>query len=252
MPTASTLPPSLIRLTNRISFGSGGDCFPVVAQDQDEEAIMRCLAKPASGFSSDVPNSRPLRNQPVLDSSVPSRKYPRSHGSATHHLSVLTATGEARKIAAPFRWSTGRTLGSTRNPQNFKEFPSICELTSVAQTYDPAQVLSNAKTVIANTVGSPVFDATTTYRQGGVDVGTTQYIDAYQRANFSGSVQSQPTTCRWAAPRCWLSRRLARRRLTEETEVRSVSPWEWWTSTGSIHNCRASSASSPRSSPARW
>lgn len=59
-------------------------------------------------------------------------------------------------------------------------------------TYDPAHVLSNGKTVIANTVASPIFDATTTYTQGGVDVGTTQYIDAYQWANFWGTVQSQP------------------------------------------------------------
>ena len=59
-------------------------------------------------------------------------------------------------------------------------------------TYDPAHVLSNGKTVIANTVASPIFDATTTYTQGGVDVGTTQYIDAFQRANFCHTVQSQP------------------------------------------------------------
>jgi hypothetical protein len=59
-------------------------------------------------------------------------------------------------------------------------------------TYDPAHVLSNGKTVIANTVASPIFDATTTYTQGGVDVGTTQYIDAFQRANFWGTAQSQP------------------------------------------------------------
>ena len=55
-------------------------------------------------------------------------------------------------------------------------------------TYDPSHVLSNGKTVTNNTVASPIFDATTTYVQGGVDVGTTQYIDAFQRANFWGTV----------------------------------------------------------------
>src|SRR5208283_4950357 len=43
---------------------------------------------------------------------------------------------------------------------------------------------------IARTVLSPVFDMTTNYTQGGVDVGTTQYIDAFQRANFWSTVQS--------------------------------------------------------------
>ena len=39
-------------------------------------------------------------------------------------------------------------------------------------TFDPAHVLSNGKTVTNNTVTSPIFDSTTTYIQGGVNVGT--------------------------------------------------------------------------------
>lgn len=60
-------------------------------------------------------------------------------------------------------------------------------------TFDPAQVLSNGKTIIDNTVASPIFDSTTTYIIGGVNVGTTQYIDAFQRANFWGAVKSKPS-----------------------------------------------------------
>jgi hypothetical protein len=59
-------------------------------------------------------------------------------------------------------------------------------------TFDPAHVLSNGKTVTNNTVGSPIFNSSTTYVQGGVNVGATQYIDAFQRANFWGTVQSNP------------------------------------------------------------
>lgn len=59
-------------------------------------------------------------------------------------------------------------------------------------TFDPSHVLSNGNTVTTNTVDSPIFDSTTTYTQGGVDVGTTQYIDAFQRANFWGTVKSNP------------------------------------------------------------
>ncbi len=43
---------------------------------------------------------------------------------------------------------------------------------------------------VARTVLSPVFDMTTNYTQGGVNVGTTQYIDAFQRANFWSIVQN--------------------------------------------------------------
>jgi hypothetical protein len=61
-------------------------------------------------------------------------------------------------------------------------------------TFDPSHVLSNGNSVTTNTLTSPIFDSTTTYTQGGVDVGTTQYIDAFQRANFWGTVQSNPNS----------------------------------------------------------
>jgi hypothetical protein len=66
----------------------------------------------------------------------------------------------------------------------------ITSRTGGKTTYDPSHVLSNGKTVTSNTVASPIFDSTTTYTQGGVDMGTTQYIDAFQRANFWGAVSS--------------------------------------------------------------
>jgi hypothetical protein len=59
-------------------------------------------------------------------------------------------------------------------------------------TFDPQHVLSNGKTVVQNTLDSPIFTNTTTFIQGGVNVGTTQYIDAFQRANFWGIVQNNP------------------------------------------------------------
>jgi hypothetical protein len=43
---------------------------------------------------------------------------------------------------------------------------------------------------LARTVLSPIFDMSTTYTQGGVDVGTTQYVDAFQRGNFWSIVQN--------------------------------------------------------------
>lgn len=65
-------------------------------------------------------------------------------------------------------------------------------VTSNGSTFDPAHVLSNGNTVTQNTVTSPLFDSTTTYTQGGTNVGTTQYIDAYQRANFWHAVSANP------------------------------------------------------------
>ena len=47
---------------------------------------------------------------------------------------------------------------------------------------------------LSSTVLSPIFDTTTNYTQGGVNVGTTQYIDAYQRASFWSIVQNNPNS----------------------------------------------------------
>jgi hypothetical protein len=63
---------------------------------------------------------------------------------------------------------------------------------STGTTFDAEHVLTNGRTVIQNIVDSPIFDATTTYVQGGTNVGTTQYIDAFQRANFWGTVSGAP------------------------------------------------------------
>jgi hypothetical protein len=61
-----------------------------------------------------------------------------------------------------------------------------------SQTFDPLSIPANTGglSALQNTVVSPIFDSTTTYIQGGTNVGTTQYIDAFQRANFWGSVKT--------------------------------------------------------------
>ena len=61
---------------------------------------------------------------------------------------------------------------------------------SNGDVYDP--LTGGPFSPLSMTIRSPIFDSTTTYTQGGVDVGTTQYNDAYQRANFWSIVQNQP------------------------------------------------------------
>ncbi len=56
--------------------------------------------------------------------------------------------------------------------------------------YDP--LVGGTASPLARTLISPIFDTTTNYTQGGVNVGTTQYVDAFQRGNFWSIVQNQP------------------------------------------------------------
>ena len=63
---------------------------------------------------------------------------------------------------------------------------------SDGSVWDP--LAGGPQSPLARTILSPIFDNTTTYTQGGVDVGTTQYTDAYQRANFWSIVQNNPNS----------------------------------------------------------
>lgn len=60
-------------------------------------------------------------------------------------------------------------------------------------TFDPKnKVLANGKTVINNIIASPLFQPGIDFVQGGTDLGTTQYIDAFQRGNFWSTVGDEP------------------------------------------------------------
>ena len=57
--------------------------------------------------------------------------------------------------------------------------------------FDPTVDTIGAKSVINFMKSSPIFKAAD-FKSGTVDVGTTQYIDAFQRGNFWSTVQGEP------------------------------------------------------------
>lgn len=61
---------------------------------------------------------------------------------------------------------------------------------STGEVFDPLG--SGPLGPIGRTITSPIFDSSTTYTQGGVNVGTTQFVDAFQRGNFWSIVQNHP------------------------------------------------------------
>jgi hypothetical protein len=55
------------------------------------------------------------------------------------------------------------------------------------KTFDPSKhKLSNGRTVIQNTLKSPLFNAGIDFKQGATDLGNTEYIDAFQRGTWWG------------------------------------------------------------------
>ncbi len=65
------------------------------------------------------------------------------------------------------------------------------QLTYGSVVMSPERVLADGETTVQNTLASPLFKDLT-YTQGGTDVGTTQYGDAYQRASLWGTVHAHP------------------------------------------------------------
>jgi hypothetical protein len=51
-------------------------------------------------------------------------------------------------------------------------------------TEDPQTIQGNGQTAVQVTTSSPIYNAGVDFKQGGTDVGNTQYIDAFQRGNF--------------------------------------------------------------------
>jgi hypothetical protein len=59
------------------------------------------------------------------------------------------------------------------------------------RTFDPAKAtVSNGLTVINNVLASPIFKKGVNFTQGSTNLGTTQYVDAFQRGNFWSSVKT--------------------------------------------------------------
>ncbi|HTZ84239.1 MAG TPA: hypothetical protein VMB66_13660 [Candidatus Acidoferrales bacterium] len=54
-------------------------------------------------------------------------------------------------------------------------------------TFSPLTKLSNGQTAVQNTTSSPIFN-NMDFTSGGIDLGTTQYVDAFQRGNFWSTV----------------------------------------------------------------
>ncbi|MFZ1131032.1 MAG: hypothetical protein WAN38_09695 [Terriglobales bacterium] len=60
------------------------------------------------------------------------------------------------------------------------------------KTFDPVTTkVSNGLTVVNNVIASPLFNPGVNFTQGGTNLGTTQYIDAFQRGNFWKSVKKK-------------------------------------------------------------
>ena len=97
-----------------------------------------------------------------------------------HHISYVMAG------TSPISTNTSTTI-----PVYIIPIKMVYGSTNGNMTFDPvAHILSNGKNIVQNTTASPLFVSGVNFTQGGTNLGTTQYIDAYQRGNFWSSVST--------------------------------------------------------------
>lgn len=125
----------------------------------------------------------PIHANPYLNGRKPAGQLAQWNGSFTDHLSqtvnytmaggdpATSASTKVRVYIVPVKMVFGAKNGN--------------------MTFDPLAVtLPNGQSLMDNILASPLFSKSVKFVQGGVDVGRTQYIDAYQRANFWGKVHN--------------------------------------------------------------
>jgi hypothetical protein len=148
-------------------------------------ALTACIA--GSAFAQDASTTaRPMfeRLKPVVRNDV---KTPTTTPLRTWNSSFVYKN-------KTYKYNMVGTAPSTGVSTTIKAFiiPVVFQIKNgtTTSTFSPLTKQSNGLTAVQNTTASPVFKSMD-FTSNGVDMGTTQYIDAFQRGNFWGTVQSK-------------------------------------------------------------
>ena len=150
-------------------------------------AAVACVTATALAQDEDTMPARPMYGHiaphPGTTTKAPVTPLPTWNGSFVYHAQV-------------YRYNMVGTAPSTGTSTTVPVFIIPVKLTYVTgtgtQVFSPFRKLSNGQTAIQNTIASPIFQVGVDFTSGGTDLGNTQYIDAFQRGTFWGTVSSHP------------------------------------------------------------
>lgn len=144
-----------------------------------------CFNVSASAQAYD-PTARPMYKvlpaHPATRSAAPAAQLPQHTFTWTYNKQNLSAV-----IVGPDPATTNSTTTITVGIIPIK---MVYGSNNGNMTFDPNTKYTGNFTATQVVAGSPLFKSSIDYVQGGVDLGKTQYIDAYDRANFWGSIQT--------------------------------------------------------------
>ena len=112
-----------------------------------------------------------------------------SGGTAQPLVTLPTWTGSFTYLGKTYSYYMVGTAPKTGTSTTVKAFIIPVKIKIGTDTFDPNTTNEGGESVVQQTVESPIFQKQT-YTLGGTNVGDTQYVDAFQRANFWGTVKS--------------------------------------------------------------
>jgi hypothetical protein len=101
----------------------------------------------------------------------------------------FTCSVAACGVGTTYHYYMVGTAPSTGTTTVVKAFIIPVKIEIGSNTFDPIATVDGDENVVLQTVESPIFQRQA-YTLGGVAIGNTQYEDAFQRANFWGTVKS--------------------------------------------------------------
>ncbi len=112
-----------------------------------------------------------------------------SVGTAKPSVTLPTWTGSFTYNGTKYTYYMVGAAPSTGTSTTVKAFIIPVKVNIPSCTTNPKVDSESGETVLQQTIESPIFQ-TQKYVLGGTNIGTTQYEDAFQRANFWGTVKS--------------------------------------------------------------
>ena len=139
-----------------------------------------------------------VSRQGVPHDGQPAAKYAvLRHLPSNIHAAARTATPPTWTFSFKYKTKTYHetfvgTAPSSNATTTIPVYIVPLKLVTGSTSEDPTVVTENGASVIQNVLNSPIFTSSVDYKQGSVDLGTTQYEDAFQRATVWGQASSNP------------------------------------------------------------
>ena len=146
--------------------------------------VVVCMASAA--FAQDSSSQRPMYAHPI----------PVYDNSAAPATPLVTWKGSYTYLGKTTNFTMVGTNPASSNvtttiPVYIIPLKMVFTKGTKKKSFDPFNhKLPSGNTVVQQSVMSPIFQSSVDFVQGGTDVGTTQYIDAFQRGNFWTNVMT--------------------------------------------------------------